>query len=360
MLRFCTLCARGGGPAQPRRMSNDCDNVGDVSFIEAIGLRQTYSPRGASPVHALDGLDLAVPQGTVTALLGPNGAGKTTTVKVLTTLITPDSGSAVIDGIDVIAYPERIRPIIGVSGQYAAVDENLTGFENLDMVGRLYHLGSSASRARARELIELFDLTEAQNRPVKGFSGGMRRRIDLAGALVTRPRVLFLDEPTTGLDPRSRLGMWDIITTLVGEGTTVLLTTQYLEEADQLADSISVIDDGKVIAKGTSDELKASIGGQRVELSLVSADDTAVAHEILVRHGSGEPTVTADGRGLTVSADDAPMALQRILAELGSHDIRLFDAGMRRPTLDDVFLELTGHAATVDEEPPSTKHRAKK
>jgi len=341
-------------------MSHGWGNVCDVSFIEAIGLSKTYTPRGSSPVHALDGLDLVVPQGTVTALLGPNGAGKTTTVKVLTTLITPDSGSAVIDGIDVIEHPERIRPIIGVSGQYAAVDENLTGFENLDMVGRLYHLGASASRARAKELIELFDLTEAQNRPVKGFSGGMRRRIDLAGALVTRPQVLFLDEPTTGLDPRSRLGMWDIITTLVGEGTTVLLTTQYLEEADQLADSISVIDDGKVIAQGTSDELKASIGGQRVELSLVSADDSATARDILVRYGSGEPTVTADGRGLTVSADDAPIALQRILAELGSRDIRIFDAGMRRPTLDDVFLKLTGHAATVEDETPSTKKKAKK
>jgi ABC-2 type transport system ATP-binding protein len=341
-------------------MSRECAIVCRVGFIEASHLRKTYMPRGAAPVHALDGLDLVVPQGTVTALLGPNGAGKTTTVKVLTTLITPDSGSAVIAGIDVIAHPERIRPIIGVSGQYAAVDENLTGLENLDMVGRLYHLGARASRARAKELIELFDLTEAQNRPVKGFSGGMRRRIDLAGALVTRPQVLFLDEPTTGLDPRSRLGMWDIITTLVGEGTTVLLTTQYLEEADQLADSISVIDDGKVIAQGTSDELKASIGGQRVELSLVSADDSAVARDILIGHGSGEPTVTADGRGLTVSADDAPVALQRILAELDSRDIRLFDAGMRRPTLDDVFLKLTGHAATVEQETPSTKKKAKK
>ena len=200
----------------------------------------------------------------MTALLGPNGAGKTTTVKVLTTLTRPTAGSARIDGIDVLAQPERIRPIIGVSGQYAAVDENLTGFENLDMVGRLYHLGAVQSRIRAQELITLFDLEEAKNRPVKGFSGGMRRRIDLAGALVTRPKVLFLDEPTTGLDPRSRLGMWDIITTLVGQGTTVLLTTRYLEEADQLADSISVIDDGRVIAQGTSDELKASIGGQRV------------------------------------------------------------------------------------------------
>ncbi len=336
------------------------DYVHRVNFIEATDLRKTYTPKGAPPVHALDGLDLVVPQGTVTALLGPNGAGKTTTVKVLTTLIRPDSGTARIDGIDVLADPERIRPIIGVSGQYAAVDENLTGFENLDMVGRLYHLGARESRARAKELIELFDLTEAQNRPVKGFSGGMRRRIDLAGALVTRPRVLFLDEPTTGLDPRSRLGMWDIITTLVGEGTTVLLTTQYLEEADQLADSISVIDDGKVIAKGTSDELKASIGGQRVELSLVSADDAAAARAVLARHGSGEPTVSSDGRALTVNATDAPAALQAILGELGKQGIRLFDAGMRRPTLDDVFLTLTGHMATEEDSTDSDTTGKKK
>jgi len=326
-----------------------------VNFIEATALTKTYSPKRAAPVHALDGLDLGVPQGTVTALLGPNGAGKTTAVKVLTTLIRPDSGTAVIGGIDVLRYPERIRPTIGVSGQYAAVDENLTGFENLDMVGRLYHLGARASRARARELIELFDLTEAQNRPVKGFSGGMRRRIDLAGALVKRPQVLFLDEPTTGLDPRSRLGMWDVITTLVGEGTTVLLTTQYLEEADQLADSISVIDFGRVIARGTSDELKASSGGQRVEVNLVSSEDSESALEVLRRYGSSDPTVSDDGRELTVSADDGPMVLQRILAEFADLDIRLYDAGMRRPTLDEVFLRLTGHMASVEE--PSEKEK---
>jgi ABC-2 type transport system ATP-binding protein len=320
-----------------------------VNFIEATALTKTYSPKHAAPVHALDGLDLGVPQGTVTALLGPNGAGKTTAVKVLTTLIRPDSGTAVIGGVDVLRYPERIRPTIGVSGQYAAVDENLTGFENLDMVGRLYHLGARASRARARELIELFDLTEAQNRPVKGFSGGMRRRIDLAGALVKRPQVLFLDEPTTGLDPRSRLGMWDVITTLVGEGTTVLLTTQYLEEADQLADSISVIDFGRVIARGTSDELKASSGGQRVEVNLVSSEDSEAALEVLRRFGSSDPTISDDGRELTVSADDGPMALQRILAEFADLDIRLYDAGMRRPTLDEVFLRLTGHMASIEE-----------
>ena len=319
-----------------------------MAFIEAAGLTKTYTPRGASPVHALDGLDLEVTQSTVTALLGPNGAGKTTTVKVLTTLTQPTAGSARIDGIDVLAHPERIRPIIGVSGQYAAVDENLTGFENLDMVGRLYHLGATQSRVRAQELITLFDLEEAKNRPVKGFSGGMRRRIDLAGALVTRPKVLFLDEPTTGLDPRSRLGMWDIITGLVAQGTTVLLTTQYLEEADQLADSISVIDDGRVIAEGTSDELKASIGGQRVEITLVDPGDSATTVEVLRRFGNSEPTTTAEGRELTVNASDAPAALQGILAELGSRGIRLFDAGMRRPTLDDVFLRLTGHSATSE------------
>ncbi|MET1043942.1 MAG: ATP-binding cassette domain-containing protein [Microbacteriaceae bacterium] len=319
-----------------------------MNFIEATGLTKTYSPKRSAAVHALDGLDLSVPKGTVTALLGPNGAGKTTAVKVLTTLTRPDSGSATIGGVDVLRHPERVRPNIGVSGQYAAVDENLTGFENLDMVGRLYHLGARQSRARAKELIDLFDLTEAQNRPVKGFSGGMRRRIDLAGALVTRPAVLFLDEPTTGLDPRSRLGMWDIIGSLVEEGTTVLLTTQYLEEADQLADSISVIDFGKVIARGTSDELKASSGGQRVEVNLVDAADSDRALDVLRRFGSADPTVSEDGRALTVSADDGPAALQRILAELADLDVRLYDAGMRRPTLDEVFLRLTGHAASAD------------
>jgi ABC-2 type transport system ATP-binding protein len=318
-----------------------------VAFLEAHGLIKTYTPRGAPVVRALDGLDLAVPEGTVTALLGPNGAGKTTTVKVFTTLIVPNAGTATIDGINVVTAPDKIRPMIGVSGQYAAVDENLTGFENLDMVGRLYHLGARGSRARATELIELFGLTEAQNRPVKGFSGGMRRRIDLAGALVARPRVLFLDEPTTGLDPRSRLGMWDVIQSLVGEGATVLLTTQYLEEADQLADNISVIDDGRVIAEGTSDQLKASIGGQRVEVNLVSAADSETAHEILTRYGSSEPERSADGTALTVSAQDAPAALQHILRDLDTAGVQLYDAGMRRPTLDEVFLTLTGHAAST-------------
>ena len=321
-----------------------------MSFIEAHDLVKTYTPRRAPIVHALDGLNLEVPQGTVTALLGPNGAGKTTAVKVLTTLITADSGTATINGFDVATQGHEIRPIIGVSGQYAAVDENLTGFENLDMVGRLYHLGAKASRKRASELIELFELTEAQNRPVKGFSGGMRRRIDLAGSIVTNPQVLFLDEPTTGLDPRSRLGLWDVITRLVDGGTTVLLTTQYLEEADRLADDIAVIDDGRVIAQGTSDELKSSIGGQHIELSLVSDEDCDAALEILRGQSAVEPEVSSDRRTLAVTVSDGPGALQSVLARVKERSIRLHDAGMRRPTLDDVFLQLTGHAASAEDE----------
>ncbi len=328
--------------------------VRHVSFIQATGLVKIYTPKGSTPVNALDGVDLSVRQGTVRALLGPNGAGKTTMVKVLTTLIKPDAGTATIDGIDVVRDAQRIRPIIGVSGQYAAVDENLTGFENLDMVGRLYHLGAKESRRRAHELIEAFELTEAQNRPVKGFSGGMRRRIDLAGAIFSRPRVLFLDEPTTGLDPRSRLGMWDVITTLVSEGTTVLLTTQYLEEADRLADDISVIDGGRVIAEGTADELKAQIGGQQIELTLVDAAERDAASAVLRRYGSAEPHEGSDGRSISVGVSEGPEALQSVLVELNAAGIRLHDVGMRRPTLDDVFLKLTGHAASDDAEGDDT------
>lgn len=320
-----------------------------MAFIEAHGLVKTYTPKGAPVVRALDGLDLEVPQGTVAALLGPNGAGKTTTVKVLTTLIQPDAGSAVINGVDVLDDPQAIRRMIGASGQYAAVDENLTGFENLMMVGKLYHLGSRVARQRAAELIELFDLTEAQNRPVKGYSGGMRRRIDLAGALVIKPPVLFLDEPTTGLDPRSRISLWDVIETLVSDGTTVLLTTQYLEEADRLADSISVIDNGRVIAKGTADELKASVGGQRVALTVVDESDGDAVRAILAQHGHGDPVVTG-GRTWVVPVSDGPAALAAIMAATATAGIALHDAGMRRPTLDDVFLQLTGHMADETDE----------
>jgi ABC-2 type transport system ATP-binding protein len=315
-----------------------------MAIIEAEGLKKTYTSK-SGPVHALDGMNLSVPRGTVKALLGPNGAGKTTVVKILTTLIRPTAGSAHIDGIDVVRDPKAARRIIGVSGQYAAVDENLTGLENLEMVGRLYHLGARESRRRAKELIEQFELTEAGNRPVKGFSGGMRRRIDLAGALVINPKILFLDEPTTGLDPRSRLSLWGIIKDLVKDGTTLLLTTQYLEEADQLSDDIVVIDGGRAIAEGTADELKAQIGGHRVVVSLVDASDADAAREILARHGAGVPTVGDDGRSVEVAVEDGPRALQYVLSELGERGISLHDAGMRRPSLDDVFLQLTGRRA---------------
>ena len=331
-----------------------------MPFIEARGLKKTYFPKGAPPVHALAGLDLSVDEGTIRGLLGPNGAGKTTTVKVLTTLIQPDEGTVSIDGINVLEHPSDLRPLIGVSGQYAAVDENLTGFENLDMVGRLYHLGAKASRARATELIELFDLVEAANRPVKGFSGGMRRRIDLAGALVAKPRVLFLDEPTTGLDPRSRLGLWDVIRTLKGQGTTILLTTQYLEEADQLADNISVIDHGLVIAEGTADELKAQVGGQRIEVNLMHESDSETAAVILERISHHPVEALGDRRKLTLKSDAAAADLGAALAALADANIELFDAGMRRPTLDDVFLQLTGRiaedeSADAETESASTK-----
>jgi len=314
------------------------------AFIQASNLVKTYTA-GKRVVKALDDLSLSVPRGTVQALLGPNGAGKTTTVKVLTTLIRPDSGSATLGGVDVLAQPDQVRRMIGVSGQYAAVDENMTGFENLDMVGRLYHLSPEESRRRARELIEMFDLVEAGDRPVKGFSGGMRRRIDLAGALVVNPPVLFLDEPTTGLDPRSRLALWDVIKRLVSDGTSVLLTTQYLEEADQLADKIAVIDEGKVIAQGTSDELKLLVGGQRVEITVHDPGDVERAKDVLAPHVTGEIATGADERTLVGPVDNAAKSLQAVLKAMADAGIELNDAGMRRPTLDDVFLQLTGHKA---------------
>ena len=318
-----------------------------MTIIEAQDLRKTYRSRSGD-VHALDGLSLSVPEGTVKGLLGPNGAGKTTTVKVLNTLLQPDSGAATVAGVDVLRDPEGVRRVIGASGQYAAVDEHLTGRENLEMVGRLYHLGGGTARARASELLEQFDLVDAGDRPVKGFSGGMRRRIDLACALVNDPQILFLDEPTTGLDPRSRLGLWDVIKTLVGLGTTVLMTTQYLEEADYLADDISVIDHGKVIAEGTADELKAQVGGHRVVVTLVDSAQAATAREVLHRHGTDDVQTDSAGRTLAVPVDGGPQTLQRVLSSLGEAGVELHDAGMRRPTLDDVFLTLTGREQADD------------
>ncbi len=308
----------------------------DGQIIEARGLAKRYGE-----VQALAGLDLTVPQGTVLALLGPNGAGKTTAVSVLTTLLVPDAGTATIAGADVIDAPEDVRRRIGLSGQYAAVDETLTGFENLDMIGRLYHLGRSRSAVRARELLERFSLTEAADRPVNTYSGGMRRRLDLAGALVAEPPVLFLDEPTTGLDPRSRNELWDVIRDLVGRGTTLLLTTQYMEEADQLADDIVVIDHGREIAHGTADELKAMIGGDRIELVLHPESDVNVAQRIMARFSVG--SVYAEGGNMTVPITGGADTFTAALRALDGAGIRLTDVSLRRPTLDDVFLTLTGH-----------------
>jgi len=298
---------------------------------------------------ALDGVDLEIPAGKVLGLLGPNGAGKTTTVRILTTLLRPDSGEAWVAGHDVLADPDPVRRKIGLSGQYAAVDENLTGFENLYMVGRLYGRKKTAARARARELLARFALEEAADRPAKGYSGGMRRRLDLAGALVAEPTVVVLDEPTTGLDPGGRLDTWDVIRELVADGTTVLLTTQYLEEADQLADTIVVIDKGKVIARGSADELKAQIGGERLELVLASAADLPATLEILRAVGSGEPSGDDHTRRAEILVDTGPKALIEALRRLDGQGITVQDVALHRPTLDDVFLSLTGHGAESGE-----------
>ncbi len=315
--------------------------------VEAAGLQKRYGK-----TQALCGVDLVVNSGTICGLLGPNGAGKTTMVRILTTLLTPDQGHAMVAGYDVVKQAQQVRYRIGLAGQQAAVDELLTGRANLEMVGRLYHLSGKAARQRADELLERFDLTDAANRIAKGYSGGMRRRLDLAASLVVSPPILFLDEPTTGLDPHSRLGLWAIIQDLVAGGTTVLLTTQYLEEADRLADKIVVIDTGQVIAEGTADELKAMVGGEQIDVVIRHADQLADAVNALRRAGQAEPIVDPETRRLTMAVQGGVSVLTEVVRELDSAEIAADDLALRRPTLDEVFLRLTGNpiAAPADQE----------
>ena len=311
-----------------------------TNMIRTSGLVKRYGK-----VVALDGLDLEVPKGTVLGLLGPNGAGKTTAVRILTTLLEADEGVAEVAGLDVRKDSRKVREKIGLSGQAAAVDEHLTGFENLDMVGRLYHMGRQASRDRARELLERFELEDAADRPAKTYSGGMRRRLDLAAALVAKPEVLFLDEPTTGLDPRSRAQMWETIYELARGGSTVLLTTQYMEEADRLADDIVVIDRGRKIAQGNADQLKAQVGGERVEVVVESMDDVPVTATILGRISHEEVQIDEPVRKVTAAVTGGVDILGDVLQRLREGECGIVDIGLRRPTLDDVFLSLTGHTA---------------
>jgi ABC-2 type transport system ATP-binding protein len=319
-----------------------------MDVITAEGLVKVYrGRRGAKEVRALDGLDLSVAEGSVLGLLGPNGAGKTTTVRILATLLRPDSGRATVHGLDVVREAQRVRLLIGLSGQYAAVDENLTGRENLWMFGRLYQLSSSEARGRAGALLDQFDLADAADRVVKTYSGGMRRRLDLASALIGRPRLLFLDEPTTGLDPRSRLGMWEVIRGLVKQGVTLLLTTQYLEEADELADQIAVVDRGRIIARGTADELKRQVGGERIEVVVRDAAAIGRVTELMRQTDPTSARVVLDEhtRRLSMSTNGGSDVLLALVRELAAENIGIDDIALHRPTLDDVFLTLTGHAA---------------
>jgi ABC-2 type transport system ATP-binding protein len=308
--------------------------------IVARGLRKSFGD-----VVALDGVDLAAPAGTVFGLLGPNGAGKTTAVKILTTLLPPDEGSAEVGGLDVVRQADELRSRIGLTGQYAAVDEYLTGRENLEMFGRLYNLPKDVARRRAEELLAQFDLADAASRVVKTYSGGMRRRLDLAASLIFDPEVLFLDEPTTGLDPRGRLGMWDIIEQLAAGGATILLTTQYMEEADRLADRIAVLDRGRVISEGTPDELKAQIGGERLEVTVSNEGDLPRAIDVLRTHCGPDVHVETERRHAAVPVTAGARSLAAAVRELDAAGIHLDDLSLHRPTLDDVFLSLTGRVA---------------
>ena len=327
-----------------------------MKSVIAEDLVKTYR-NGA--VRALDHLSLDVEEGTVLSVLGPNGAGKTTCVRILATLLKPDSGRAMVGGIDVIKHPDKVREVIGLSGQYAAVDEILTGWDNLVMFGQLYHLGKKASIARAEELLERFSLTESAKRPIKTYSGGMRRRLDLAASLIVKPKVLFLDEPTTGLDPRGRQEMWSVIEELVKGGVTLLLTTQYLEEADQLADEIAVIDHGKVIARGTSDVLKKQVGGERLEI-VVEAQNIAKTMEVVASVSGNKAKLDEGLRMISAPVSTGATALIETLRALDDAGVHPLDVGLKRPSLDDVFLSLTGHAAEEKIEEVETTGRRKK
>jgi len=317
-------------------------------MIEAVGLHKSFGE-----THALAGLDLDAREGAILCVLGPNGAGKTTAVRILTTLTQPDSGTATVAGVDVVRNPAEARKRIGVAGQYAALDEILTGRENLQMVGRLYRLSGSDARARANDLLERFEMTDAADRTVKTYSGGMRRRLDLAAALMVEPQVIFLDEPTTGLDPKGRLSMWDLIEGLAQGGTTVLMTTQYLEEADRLADDILVIDHGRAIARGTADELKAQVGGERLEIRISDGTRTATAQGVLESLGEGRARVDSEARRLSVAVTSHEGVLTRAIRELDTAGVNVDDIGFRRPTLDEVFLTLTGRPAEEAVEVPA-------
>jgi ABC-2 type transport system ATP-binding protein len=323
-------------------------SAGSEAAIKVSGLTKSFGE-----VRALDGVDLEVATGTVLGLLGPNGAGKTTAVRVMTTLLKPDAGEVRVAGLDVVRDAAKLRERIGLAGQYAAIDENLTGQENLVMVGRLYGMTRAAATARATELLVRFELTDAAKRPAKTYSGGMRRRLDLGAALVAKPPVLFLDEPTTGLDPRSRVSVWTTIEELVAEGRTVLLTTQYLDEADRLADTIVVIDKGRVIARGTPDELKDRVGGERLEVRLTDAAQAPVAAKTLAPISDEPPVVELDAVKLTVRRRSG--IIVEAVRRLDEAGVGVDDIALRRPTLDDVFLALTGHAA---EEPRDEEEAA--